>query len=114
MGRQMNITTEKAHLDAFLSNDGTADHSKGDWYPSALCTVEALPFSASIATIGNPKERTASKEEWATCRLMALAQSAPHDCGDPECPGVVNKRKLELYDKFQVAINEFAKAGLLT
>lgn len=50
----------------------------------------------------------------ANLRLMALAQHAPHDCGDPECPGVINKRKLELYDRFQECIKGFADAGLLT
>ena len=24
--------------------------------------------------------------------------TAPHDCGDPTCPGVINKRKLEAFD----------------
>jgi hypothetical protein len=91
-------------------NDGTAGHSKGDWYASVLCAVHAFGRDQAIATIGISNK----KEEWATCHLIALAQHTPHDCGDPECPGVVNKRKLELYDKFQTAINEFAKAGLLT
>lgn len=54
------------------------------------------------------------EEHLANLRLMALARQAPHDCGDPECPGVINKRKLELYDKFQYAIKAFAKEGLLT
>ena len=53
-------------------------------------------------------------EVLANFALFALAQHAPHDCGVPECPGFQNKRKLELYDKFQRAIHEFAEAGLLT
>lgn len=112
----MNITTEKAHLDAFLSNDGTSGHSKGNWQ-AQNCFSSSIPFIDTEETPGL-KICTAlvggDEEDSANMKLIAFAQHAPHDCGDPECPGVINKRKLELYDKFQVAINEFAKAGLLT
>ena len=32
-------------------------------------------------------------------QLLALAPTAPHDCDDPQCPGAVNKRKLEAQEK---------------
>lgn len=109
----MNITPEKAHLDAFLSGDGTAGHSKGNWRPVATQIMDTE--RSAIALINTRTIPATDDPEFNGNRhIIALAQHAPHDCGDPECPGVVNKRKLELYDKFQVAINEFAKAGLLT
>lgn len=102
------ITPEKAHMDAFLSGDGTAGHSKGNW--------EVRNCAETPTIVADGKAGIASMIAGNTPNgfLLALAQSAPHDCGDPECPGVINKRKLELYDKFQTVINEFAKAGLLT
>lgn len=89
-------------------NDGTAGHSKGKWelddaYPNLIFTRKD-GTRVCVAESDFPPDQ----------QLLLLAQHAPHDCGDPECPGVQNKRKLELYDKFQRAIHEFANAGLLT
>ena len=33
-----------------------------------------------------------------TADLYAIAAYAPHSCGDPLCPGEVNRRKLEAFD----------------
>lgn len=90
-------------------SDGTAGHSKGNW--EVWNCADETP---TIITDGKAGIASMIARNTANGLLLALAQHAPHDCGDPECPGVVNKRKLELYDKFQTAINEFAKAGLLT
>lgn len=30
--------------------------------------------------------------------LLAAAPTAPHDCDDPQCPGAINKRKLDAFD----------------
>ncbi len=113
MGEQMNRKQmEREFFGSFdpandPANDGTAGHSKGNWRISGEMTIDGYDNICSIA------RGTLQSVSSANQRLITLAQSAPHDCGDPECPGVVNKRKLELYDRFQVAINEFAKAGLL-
>lgn len=95
-----------------LSNDGTAGHSKGNWYSAGGNGHRFVRHHAGV-NLCEINHNLDFADVVANCELMALAQHAPHDCGDPECPGVVNKRKLELYDRFQVAINEFAKAGLL-
>ena len=98
---------------ARLNNDGTAGHSKGEfgisdnrqiWNENDRIIADCFSTSLDISRA----------QEDANCHIFKIAQHAPHDCGDPKCPGVINKHKLELYDKFQVAINEFAKAGLLT
>ncbi len=97
-----------------LTNDGTAGHSKGNWYSHNrfVRVDEDLDGNPTAVTIA--EANTSLEEYLANSKVLALAQSAPHDCGDPECPGFQNKRKLELYDKFQRAIHEFAEAGLLT
>ena len=33
----------------------------------------------------------------ANARLIAAAVTAPHECGDPNCPGAINKRKLDAH-----------------
>ena len=38
--------------------------------------------------------------------LIALAPTAPHDCADPDCPGAVNKRKLEAFPEMLEALRE--------
>jgi hypothetical protein len=52
--------------------DGTAGHNKAD-----LITLDPYGYGDG------------------DCSLISLAQTAPHDCGDPNCPGVINKHKLE-------------------
>lgn len=37
-------------------------------------------------------------EDEGDIELMLLALTAPHDCDDPECPGAINKRKLEAFE----------------
>lgn len=49
------------------------------------------PFG-EICTGDERSQRNADYE------LLALAPTAPHDCDDPQCPGAINKRKLEAFD----------------
>ena len=37
--------------------------------------------------------------------LIALAPTAPHDC-DPDCPGAVNKKRLEMFEEMVAAITD--------
>jgi hypothetical protein len=39
--------------------------------------------------------------------LIATACAAPHECSDPQCPGNVNWRKLELFDELLAAFKVF-------
>ena len=66
---------------------GTTGHSTGKWESTG---EEIIDETLVVAII---MDREAKRE--ATGNLLALAQSAPHDCGDPTCPGVINKHKLE-------------------
>lgn len=90
-------------------------HADGKIKNGPEATICEMQLDQTAIDCSGPFSHRFSKEELvATAHLFTIAQSAPHDCGDPECPGFQNKRKLELYDKFQRAIHEFAKAGLLT
>lgn len=42
--------------------------------------------------------------------LIALAPTAPHECDDPECPGNVNRRKLEAFDGL---LTQFERISLI-
>jgi len=100
--------------------DGTAGHSKGNWYSAGgnfhrfVRQREQFGPDRVGVNICEINSNLEFDEVVANSELMALAQHAPHDCGDPECPGVINKRKLEFYDRFQECIKGFAEAGLLT
>lgn len=109
-----------------LTGDGTAGHSKGNWVasqslsaPTSFPNYRDIKLQQTVSLRGDADPVIIRCFVWgnemeANQNLVLLSQSAPHDCGDPECPGFINKRKLELYDKFQRAIHEFANAGLLT
>jgi hypothetical protein len=38
--------------------------------------------------------------------LMMYSRSVPHRCSDPQCPGDVNRRKLEAYMAIKAAYDE--------
>lgn len=86
-------------------DDGDGDCGNHPEYEHNIL-IAMVNFSSRLPHDGGNGEANAN--------LISLAQHAPHDCGDPECPGVINKRKLELYDRFQECIKGFADAGLLT
>lgn len=96
--------------------DGTAGHTKKRLLLYPKSQSENGPFGIGVDRTSRYTAMVSgdnAEPAIANAYLFLLAQSAPHDCGDPECPGFQNKRKLELYDKFQRAIHEFAQAGLL-
>lgn len=39
-------------------------------------------------------------------------REAPHECSDPACPGNVNWRKLEAFDKMLGALQDVAASGV--
>ena len=45
-------------------------------------------------------------------KLLALAPTAPHECGDPHCPGNVHRKRLEVYEELLSACREAQKALL--
>lgn len=40
--------------------------------------------------------------------LLALSPTAPHHCADPKCPGDINRRKLEMWQKLLVGLYSWA------
>lgn len=44
-----------------------------------------------------PRDRS-EREQGDNMRLVGLSATAPHHCVDPECPGDVNRRKLEAFE----------------
>src|SRR3990167_11147512 len=47
------------------------------------------------------------REEWASnADLIILAPTAPHDC-DPDCPGAVNKKRLEMFEEMVEVVKRF-------
>ena len=65
--------------------------------------VVSSELGYSIADCGVVGNRAAE----ANAALIALAPTAPHDCDDPQCPGDINRRKLESFDEI------YTLAGLL-
>lgn len=111
-----------ANIPAPIESDNTAGHSTGNWkcdfdnaaYPM-IETSDKEGFNyKKLARFPKNQIFNTWDEVLANFQLFALAQSAPHNCGDPNCPGVINQRKLQLYDKFQLLITEFQKQGILT
>ena len=47
----------------------------------------------------------------ANAHLIALAPTAPHSCDDPDCPGAVNKAKLETFPEMLEALRELVTAA---
>jgi len=39
--------------------------------------------------------------------LISLAPTAPHDCDDPNCPGAVNKKRLEMFEEMAEVVKRF-------
>ena len=42
--------------------------------------------------------------------LLTRFDEVPHDCTDPTCPGAVNKRKLEVFNRLLYAVKLIARA----
>lgn len=110
-----------ANIPPPMEIDATAGHSTGNWY-EIQDFLNGLALMSETGPVCQFYEES-SEENWeilqfpnqiSNLALIQLAQSAPHNCGDPNCPGVINQRKLQLYDKFQLVVTEFAKQGLLT
>ena len=51
-------------------------------------------------------ERTGNAE------LIATAQTAPHECDDPDCPGNINRKKLEALDVLIDACRDALNSGI--
>ena len=80
----------------------TQGHTAGPWhftvkeYRNEIRRVEGWVIAEAI------QESAAANT--ANAALIALAPTAPHDCGDPACPGVVNLRRLEVGEELLAAL----------
>lgn len=78
------------------------EHTPGPWtykeelganlsaVSSSKRVVAGIPNDGAI----NPDELT---EQRANARLIAAAPTAPHECDDLNCPGNINRKKLEAF-----------------
>lgn len=78
-------------------------HTPGPWHTvnTARAVVRAGPprdwrTVSSVSDPDDPQRKTPI--ETANAHLIALAPTAPHEC-DPDCPGDIIRRKLELYEE---------------
>ena len=46
-----------------------------------------------------PRRKPSGKELVGNFDLLTMVLAAPHECSDPQCPGNVNRRKLEAFDR---------------
>lgn len=68
------------------------EHSPGDWKASGRL-VYASPHDDLVAMIVyQPNDKIIANHN---AHLIAKAHEAPHECSDAQCPGNVNRRKLE-------------------
>lgn len=56
-----------------------------------------------------PVARGPCKEVVGNVAILTLAQTAPHECDNPECPGDVNRRRLEAFEGLLAACTDVAK-----
>lgn len=68
-------------------------HSPGPFWESAHCLVSAENFVVC--------EKIRDREDY---RLLVSADHAPHVCANPNCPGDINRRKLELWDELSAFV----------
>jgi len=83
------------------------EHTKGRWRPALGLDREVNGHHAIAIECNSPEGPRVpavvmgleeSPEIMANVQLIALAPTAPHEC-DPDCPGDLNRRKLEAYEK---------------
>lgn len=77
-------------------------HTPGPWK-----ATESYNFTGTfVAYIGTGRSRdhqiaqtrgTIKEVDEANARLIAAAPTAPHECDVPDCPGNINRRKLEAF-----------------
>ena len=71
-------------------------HTPGEWVANGnYITLQKLQHDliAKTLTYDFPQE-----EAVANAQLIALAPTAPHECDDPNCPGNINRLRLEAFD----------------
>ena len=55
---------------------------------------------------GRPTWKSAGGNAWHSC-----PESTPHECSVPNCPGDLNRRKLEMFDKMLDALQKWRTAA---
>lgn len=108
-----NVLDKDGNLVADPGEAEPCEHAPGPWYVpawNALRVVMKERGHEYIQAIVAPTGRTKAghSEGRANAKLTALAPTAPHKCPDPQCPGNVNRRKLELYGELLAFIKPLA------
>ena len=89
----------------------------GEDSPIGQCSHNSFVVSDSssfiVARCSNALVTMDSERSEANARLIAAASTAPHDCTDPNCPGAINKRKLEAFDEMLEALRHVDEICLI-
>jgi hypothetical protein len=90
----------------------TTQHTSGEWRYTCRGKIGEWAVYARkgsetvvIAHLGldTAGDNTYGGEREANVRMLKEAKAAPHECDDPQCPGNVNRLKLEAFDELKVA-----------
>lgn len=91
------------------------EHTPGPWmknYPYVWSENDHGSYRVhctfSTNVWGNDGNCTPEEENRGNARLVAAVHTAPHECADPQCPGNVNRRKLEAFDELLAAATNLA------
>jgi len=87
-------------------------HTKGPLHVilRGRVTRAGLPTYDIMHGSGNPENWDMFAERiegQANADLISLAPTAPHDCDDPNCPGAVNKKRLEMFEEMAEVVKRF-------
>ena len=97
-------TSGEWHLSGYHRGKILAKTDTGYRFPVVVGEVEYL---TSWKQGDPPKGSHATYDgNHANAALLALAPTAPHYCGDPECPGELNARKLAAFDALLEAVRD--------
>ena len=58
-----------------------------------------------------PTPQRSIQVETDLAELWVNAPSTPHLCSDPTCPGDINRKKLELFDRYKKALEDLTPGG---
>lgn len=74
-------------------------HTKGPW-------TKQRPFAGILWDVFGPGAHPVAEliDNDGDAELLARAREVPHHCTDPNCPGDINRRKLEAFEAMREAL----------